>query len=204
MDRLFPTEIITNILGYMPIDDLARLERTCRLFQSYALYEIERRIIKPSSTQDEWGVLIHLGQAVAHPTRFDCKTKKAYYSITMDPVKVKTMFDHRRSIHCSLLRKKCNKYQTFNNGEDSFVITVEKGMEEGKTVELNIENKSCQVHATLTRLPIISHPNDELLQELKKEFKSSPHPIKSMAPDPLTYTLQITELTLPLSTIALA
>ncbi|KAI7906885.1 uncharacterized protein BX663DRAFT_557524 [Cokeromyces recurvatus] len=225
MEYLFPAEIFTNMLGYMSIIDLVRLERTCRLFQSYALYEIEKRIIKSESSKHEWGILIHLSQATACPIRFDSKTKRAYYSIKMDPVKIKTMFDHRRSIHCSLLRKKMNnnnnnKYQAFN-GEDSFVITVEKGMKEGKTIEFEIENKTCQVHAALTRLPPLSttttminsshhHSSaNELQQNNKQKLKFEnelypQQPIKSMAPAPLTYTLQITELSLPLSTIALA
>jgi hypothetical protein len=137
------------------------------------------------------------------PIRFDSKTKKAYYSILMDPVKIKTMFDHRRPVHCSLLRKKTSsRYQSFN--ENGFIITVEKGMEEGKTLELDIKNDSCQVHAALTRLPSDSHLNQPLCdgnQPLKKEMLQ-PQPIKSMAPPPLTYTLQVTELSLPLSTLA--
>lgn len=123
----------------------------------------------------------------------------------MDPVKIKTMFDHRRPVHCSLLRKKTSsRYQSFN--EKGFIITVEKGMEEGKTLELDIQNDSCQVHAALTRLPTDNHlftGNQPLCdgQPLKKEMLQ-PQPIKSMAPTPLTYTLQITELSLPLSTLA--
>ncbi|KAI8063715.1 uncharacterized protein B0P05DRAFT_555400 [Gilbertella persicaria] len=200
MDLLFPTEIISNILSYMSIKDLTKLERTSRLFQAFTLNEIENRIIK--SGKDEWGILIHLGQVSAKPLRFDPKTKKTYYSILMDPVKIKTMFDHRRSVHCSLLKKnKTTKFQSFN--EKGFIITVEKGMQEGKTLELNIKNEACQVHAALTRLPSSSvNTNDQALcgkQEIKKEIVQ---PIKSMAPAPLLYTLQITELSLPLSTIA--
>jgi hypothetical protein len=117
----------------------------------------------------------------------------------MDPVKIKTMFDHRRPVHCSLLRKKTSsRYQSFNG--NGFIITVEKGMEEGKTLELDIKNDSCQVHAALTRLPSdILQPLCD--QSLKKEMLQ-PQPIQSMAPAPLTYTLQITELSLPLSTLA--
>ena len=126
----------------------------------------------------------------------------------MDPVKVKTMFDHRRPIHCSLLRKKTAKFQSYN--QNGFIITVEKGMEEGKTLELDIKNEACQVHAALTRLPSASAVNNTLEsslcdgQALKKEIlrPTQPQPIKTMAPTPLTYTLQITELSLPLSTIA--
>lgn len=58
MDCLLPTEIITNILEYMSITDLVRVERTCRLFQSFALSEIEKRIVKSGTTRDEWGILV--------------------------------------------------------------------------------------------------------------------------------------------------
>lgn len=58
MDYLLPTEIITNILEYMSITDLVRVERTCRLFQSFALSEIEKRIVKSGTTRDEWGILV--------------------------------------------------------------------------------------------------------------------------------------------------
>lgn len=58
MHHLLPTEIYSNILSYMSIKDLVRLERTCRLFQSFALCEIERRLIHSGSTSDEWGILV--------------------------------------------------------------------------------------------------------------------------------------------------
>lgn len=58
MDHLLPTEIYSNILSYMSIKDLVRLESTCRLFQSFALCEIERRLIRSGSTSDEWGILV--------------------------------------------------------------------------------------------------------------------------------------------------
>lgn len=58
MDHLLPTEIYSHILSYMSIKDLVRLERTCRLFQSFALCEIERRLIHSGSTSDEWGILV--------------------------------------------------------------------------------------------------------------------------------------------------
>lgn len=123
----------------------------------------------------------------------------------MDPVKIKTMFDHRRPIHCSLLRKSNSikkpaniKYQSYS--EKGFIITVEKGMQEGKTLQLDVKNELCQVHASLTRLSSVANNNQHTKQEqsLLKDLQ----PIKSMAPSPLTYTLQITELCLPLSTIA--
>lgn len=72
-------------------------------------------------------------------------------------------------------------------------------MQEGKTLQLDVKNELCQVHASLSRLPSgvnnIHHTKEDSLLK-------DPQPIKSMAPSPLTYTLQITELCLPLSTIA--
>lgn len=58
MDYLLPTEIYSNILSYMTMTDLVRVERTCRLFQSFVLCEIEKRIIRSGSTSDEWGILV--------------------------------------------------------------------------------------------------------------------------------------------------
>jgi hypothetical protein len=58
MNFSLPTEIITHILSYISIADLVRAERTCRLFQSFALSEIENRIIKSGSSKDEWGILV--------------------------------------------------------------------------------------------------------------------------------------------------
>lgn len=121
----------------------------------------------------------------------------------MDPIKIKTMFDHRRPIHCSLLKKNRTKvapsqikYQSYS--EKGFIINIEKGMEEGKTLELNVQNELCQVNALLTRLA-----SPVLIQQTEQEtLKMDSQPIKSMAPSPLTYTLQITELSLPLSTLA--
>ncbi|KAI8646990.1 hypothetical protein BD408DRAFT_409015 [Parasitella parasitica] len=199
MDHLLPTEIITNILGYMSITDLVCIERVCRSFQSFSLCEIEKRIIK---SNDEWGVLIHLSQVCAKPTRFDTTTKKAYYSILMDPVKVKTMFDHRRPIHCSLLRKRTPRFQSYN--QNGFIITVEKGMGEGKTLQLDVKNEVCQVHAALTRLPssFSTTLDSSLRDDQAQKQEILPATTKIMAPLPLIYTLQITELSLPLSTIA--
>lgn len=57
MDYLLPAEIMTNILSYMSMTDLVRIERTCRLFQAFSLCEIEKRIIKSS---DEWGILVSI------------------------------------------------------------------------------------------------------------------------------------------------
>lgn len=60
MNYSLPTEIITNILSHVSIADLVRVERTCRLFQSFALSEIEKRIIKSVSSKDEWGILVRI------------------------------------------------------------------------------------------------------------------------------------------------
>ncbi|KAG1440978.1 hypothetical protein G6F56_011685 [Rhizopus delemar] len=104
----------------------------------------------------------------------------------MDPVKIKSMFDRKRPIHCSLLRKN-------SQDQHEFVITVQKGMTEGKRIELNVENDLCKVKADLVRLPT---PPKYVHPHLKVDS------VTSLAPSPFTYTLQITELSLPLSTIA--
>lgn len=78
-------------------------------------------------------------------------------------------------------------------------------MEEGKTLELDVKNDVCQVNASLTRLPTISPvvvAESGYNNHNQGQTKLDSPPIKSMAPPPLTYTLQITELSLPLSTIA--
>lgn len=56
MNYSLPSEIISNIFEYVSITDLVRVERTCKLFQSFALCEIEKRIIR--SSKDEWGILV--------------------------------------------------------------------------------------------------------------------------------------------------
>ncbi|EIE89775.1 hypothetical protein G6F46_006424 [Rhizopus delemar] len=187
MDSVLPAEIILNIFNHLSLKDLVRIERSCKRLQSCALSEIEKRIRK-GSTKDEWGILVHLGQVNAEPQRFDTVTKKAYYSIQMDPVKIKSMFE-KRQIHCSLLRKNSEDYDTKNK----FTIHVQKGMEAGKRIEIDVKNESCQVQAQLTRLP---HPTRSLIQHDPKQ------PLIPLAPSPFIYTLQLTELCLPLSTLA--
>lgn len=59
MDRLLPSEIIEKILSYMTMTDLVRMERTCRLFQSFSLYEIEKRVMTSNTCKDEWGMLVN-------------------------------------------------------------------------------------------------------------------------------------------------
>ncbi|KAI8882239.1 hypothetical protein K501DRAFT_334163 [Backusella circina FSU 941] len=208
---LLPAEILSTILEFVSIPDLVRLERTCKLLQAYSLHEIERRISKHTS-QEEWGVLVHLAQANAKLSYFDRLTKKAYYSISMDPIKINTMFEHTRPIHVSLLRKanlptktadglKPRKIQPYCS-QDSFVITVQKGMVEGSTVEQSIKSQRCEVNAALTRTPSSPPPvrltSAKTLNHAGKQQKPIP-----IAPVPITYTLQITELSIPLSTIAL-
>lgn len=56
MNYSLPSEIISNIFEYVSMTDLVRVERTCKLFQSFALCEIEKRIIR--SSKDEWGILV--------------------------------------------------------------------------------------------------------------------------------------------------
>lgn len=56
---MLPSEILTEILSYLSIKDLVRIERTCKLLQCYALSEIERRIRRGSS-KDEWGILVSM------------------------------------------------------------------------------------------------------------------------------------------------
>ncbi|KAG0744998.1 hypothetical protein G6F57_002792 [Rhizopus arrhizus] len=159
---------------------------------------MERRIIREESSNDKWGILvkIHLGEIKAQPIRFDTFTKKAYFSIFMDPVNIKTMFDHNRLIHCALTKKDDESYATNNK----FVITVEKGMTEGRTIQVDVQNELCQVQAELTRLP--TPPPSPQLDEKENYFKQPLDLVTPLAPAPLTYTLQITELCLPLSTIA--
>ena len=99
----------------------------------------------------------------------------------MEPVKIKTMYDHNRPVHLSLLRKAVSSQPYCS--QDSFIIQVQKGMIEGEPLLLHVKNQLCQVHAYLTRLP---------------RQRNEP-----LGPTPLIYTLQITELSIPLSTIAL-
>ncbi|KAI8968162.1 hypothetical protein BDF20DRAFT_894799 [Mycotypha africana] len=60
MDRSLPLEILYKIFDYLSIIDLARLERTSRLHQSIALDEIERRIIRSKTAEEEWGILVSI------------------------------------------------------------------------------------------------------------------------------------------------
>ncbi|KAI8343922.1 hypothetical protein BC941DRAFT_407332 [Chlamydoabsidia padenii] len=190
---VFPPEITQIILEFLPIKDLIRAERTSKLLQVFCLSEIERRI-KTGSLKDEFGVLIHLGQAQAQPQQFDPITKTVQYTIPMDPITINTMYDHRRNIHCSLLRKQpmiehaASTTKKINYlSQHGFTIPLEKGMTEGKTVQISVDNALCQLDASLTRL---ESPNSKADKKL------------SLAPVPLSYSLQVTSMRLPLSTIA--
>ncbi|KAI8393945.1 uncharacterized protein BYT42DRAFT_591477 [Radiomyces spectabilis] len=183
---IFPPELIQLILTHLPIKDLMRTERVSKMLQAFCLAEIKRRIRCES---DEWGVSIHLTQTMAKATAFDPKEKTVTYSIPMDPIHINTMFDHRRQIHCSLMRRVAMEPNYLMR--DGFTLTVEKGMTEGKTVQLNIKGALCEVDAAITRL------KSSAIQQIHD--KKSP---LSLAPTPLTYALQVTQMRLPLSTIA--
>lgn len=214
---IFPSEITQIILEHLPIKDLIRAERTSKLLQLFCLSEIERRI-KTGSLKDEFGVLvspfmqyhglstwfltgsfllqIHLGQAQAQPQLFDPITKTVQYTIPMDPITINSMYDHRRNIHCSLLRKQPKLEDAASTtkkinylSQHGFTIPLEKGIAEGKTVQISVDNALCQLDASLTRMvpsPATTNTDKKL----------------TLAPVPLSYTLQVTSMRLPLSTIA--
>ena len=102
------------------------------------------------------------------------------------PIQIKTMFDHRRQIQCSLLRR--NQYR------EDFVFTVEKGISEGATIPVAASGADlCQVNGALTRVsPINLSSNDDGAYDKKR----------LLAPSPLVYSLQLTQMRIPLSTIA--
>lgn len=58
----FPSEIITQVFSYLTIKDLARIECTCKLLQSFSLSEMERRIIREESSNDKWGILVKVNK----------------------------------------------------------------------------------------------------------------------------------------------
>ncbi|KAI7871857.1 hypothetical protein BDF14DRAFT_1718364 [Spinellus fusiger] len=183
---VLPLELISIVMQHLPLKDLVRIERTSKLIQNFCLYEIQRRIISQPDNQ-KWSLMVHLGQTIALPYRFDTKTKTISYSVPMDPVHINTMFDHRRQIHCSLLqstpKSKCNLIEDFS-------ITIEKGMVEGNAENIDIPGKLCRFEASLTRLA--TPPREE--NDSKKLL---------LAPPPLTYTIQVTQMHLPLSTLVI-
>lgn len=110
------------------------------------------------------------------------------YTITMpQPVEIKSMFDHPRQIHCSLLRRSSSANYQFL---EDFKITVDKGISQGKTVAVAAKGTDlCQIQGALTRI--------------ESSSTSTTHDKKQLiAPRPLTYALEVTEMQLPLSTIA--
>ncbi|ORZ15092.1 hypothetical protein BCR42DRAFT_376103 [Absidia repens] len=200
---IFPPEITQLILEHLPIRDLIRAERTCKLLQLFCLSEIERRI-KTGSLKDEFGVLIHLGQAQAEPQQFDPVTKTVQYIIPMDPITFNTMYDHRRNIHCSLLRKqhKLDNAATTTKkinylSQHGFTIPVESGLSEGKTIQISVDDTLCQLDASLTRILTDKEEHGKNRTTTTTNNKKLP-----LAPLPLSYSLQVTGLRLPLSTIA--
>ncbi|KAL0086605.1 hypothetical protein F4703DRAFT_1847768 [Phycomyces blakesleeanus] len=189
-----PPEIIAIILSNVSLKDLVRIERTSKKIQSFCLWEIGRRI-KAGSSIDAWAILIHLGQTKAIPTRFDPKSKMVYYSVPMDPIEIHAMFDHRRQIPCFVFCKESSQGQPISDSanQDDFNITVEQGMVEGKTVEVDVKGKLCQIHAALTRVPTpLSSPTIEKTNQETMD-------VQPIAPSPLTYIVKVTEMCLPLS-----
>ncbi|CDS02885.1 hypothetical protein LRAMOSA00287 [Lichtheimia ramosa] len=183
---LLPPEIIIHTLKYLSLADLVRAERTCKSMQAFCHWEIEHRITT-GPLKNDWGVLVHLDQANATATHFDTKTRQVTYKIEMEkPIQIKTMFDHRRQIQCSLLRR--------NQFREDFVFTVEKGISEGATIPVAASGADlCQVNGALTRVsPINLSSNDDGAYDKKR----------LLAPSPLVYSLQLTQMRIPLSTIA--
>ncbi|KAI9323626.1 hypothetical protein BX666DRAFT_1888707 [Dichotomocladium elegans] len=183
MDML-PAEILMHILKHMSLADLVRTERTCKLIQQLCLCEIEHRILS-DPRRKEWSVLVHLEEISATAVYFDRQTRQVTYQVDMpQPIHIKTMFDHRRQIQCCLLQH--NQYR------EGFVVTVEKGMQQGLPVPITAKSKSsccsgpCSVHGVLIRA------HHERQQEDKKK----------LAPSPLVYSLQLSEMQIPLSTLA--
>ncbi|KAI9009954.1 hypothetical protein CLU79DRAFT_774697 [Phycomyces nitens] len=181
--NILPHEIISIVMTHLPLKDLVRIERTSKLIQDFCLEEIERRM-SSGSTANQWGLMIHLGQTIAAPSQFDPKTKTVSYSVPMDPVHINTMFDHRRQIHCSLLKRIPSS--TDYDLCEPFVISIQKGMTQGSTQDVDIQGKLCHVQASITRLPTPENSDKKLL----------------LAPAPLTYAIQVSQMRLPLSTLA--
>ncbi|ORZ17637.1 hypothetical protein BCR42DRAFT_412211 [Absidia repens] len=224
-----PYEIVSHIFLYLTIQDLARLERTCKNFQSWILCEIERRI-KTCTLHDDWDILIHSGSVVVTPARFDIRTKKVFYSVPMDPIRIKTMYAHRRQIHCALSWS-CNNdngnSNSNSNGKkrhwtyDGLQIVLEEGMKEGITEQIDVQGENgCELHASLTRLQ--QKQQEQYRQQYQQQYQqlrqrddddqsdrenaplisSSIAPTNSVtriAPLPLIYSIQVDELSLPLS-----
>ncbi|KAI8344807.1 hypothetical protein BC941DRAFT_409680 [Chlamydoabsidia padenii] len=201
-----PVEIVTNIFLYLSIQDLARLERTCKCFQQLTLHEIDRRI-KTCSLHEDWDILIHLGQVVVTPARFDIRTKKVFYSVPMDPIRIKAMYDHQRQIHCALSFASHSNNNNKRRTYDGLQIIVKEGMKEGITEQVDVQgHDGCELHASLTKLQQDQYQQQQHLvpsslyqhSEGGQSILSSPS-VELLAPLPLIYSIQVDELSLPLS-----
>ncbi|ORX55561.1 hypothetical protein DM01DRAFT_1334956 [Hesseltinella vesiculosa] len=176
-----PTEIIHLVLSELPIKDLVRTERTCKQLQWACLHEINRRM---AASHSDYSLLVHLKQTAAQWQQFDPKTKTAHYKVDMDPVTIRSMYDQRRLIECTLLRK---KRLLPISSDDPICIPVQKGIDSGETVHVSIRNGACQLEANVTHLTPAPVPLDRKMR---------------LAPRCLSYSIQITSMSLPLSTIA--
>ncbi|KAI7864575.1 hypothetical protein BDF14DRAFT_1833058 [Spinellus fusiger] len=206
-----PPEIIAHVLHYLPIKDIVLIEQVCKQLQSLSLWEIGRRIqcydASMEHWMEHWNVLVskvHSGQTKAIPTHFDPKSKQVYYSIPMDPIEINTMFDHKRLIHCSVFNNNNEPSSSTppppSPTQDGFTLTVEQGMVEGKTVEVEARGEVCEVHAALTRLPTLSH--SALMGDPKALLLRGQPPLIPLAPSPYTYKVKVTEMRLPLSHVS--
>ncbi|KAI8064368.1 hypothetical protein BC940DRAFT_306072 [Gongronella butleri] len=184
----FPPELIQLILAQLPLKDLARTERTCKQLQLASLFEMQRRTANMPS---DFGLLVHLKQTAAQWQQFDPLTKTAEYKVQMTPITIKSMYDHKRLIQCSLLRK--HRLLPVND-HAQLAIPLDKGLEQGKTVHVSIQHSTCQLEAAITRMAAAAAATSpsSLLGDQKKQ----------LAPQSLAYSVQITSMRLPLSTIA--
>ncbi|CAO3638765.1 unnamed protein product [Cunninghamella echinulata] len=145
---------------------------------------MERRI-KTGSLHEDWNLLIHLGQVVVTPARFDIHSKKVFYSVPKNPIRIKSMYDHRQHIHCTLSRTKMNNQ--FTCCMDGVKIIIEPGMKEGFTKYISANGSWSQLHITLRKL---NHLEPLLHQKQQLGW---------LAPLPLIYTIQVDEIAMPLS-----
>lgn len=152
------------------------------------------------------------------PARFDIRTKKVFYSVPMDPIRIKTMYDHRRQIHCALSWSCSSNSKERRWTYDGLQIVLEEGMKEGITEQIDVQGKGgCELHASLTRL----QQQQQQQRQHKQSYQQLPqsddidhidqqHPplisssttsnsINRIAPLPLIYSIQVDELSLPLS-----
>jgi hypothetical protein len=129
------------------------------------------------------------------PARFDIQTKKVFYSVPMDPIRIKAMYDHRRQIHCALSFAS-NKKRTY----DGLQIIVKEGMKEGITEQVDVQgHDGCELHASLTKLQRLPPPSIYPPSQQPHHRQEDQIPATILAPLPLVYTIQVDELSLPLS-----